>query len=67
MFVGSGSVNLKSAPDPTMARCFVSPSGTDILPGASQVTLCFMRRSICRVQALSGIQGTLRNRCDQAA
>lgn len=40
MFVGSGSVNLKSAPDPTMARCFVSPSGTTILPGASQTALC---------------------------
>ncbi|GGX55795.1 hypothetical protein GCM10010358_07060 [Streptomyces minutiscleroticus] len=56
MFVGSGSVNLKSAPDLTMARCFVSPSGTNILPGASQAALCF---------ALSGLPSTLRNRRDR--
>lgn len=37
MFVGSGSVNLKSALGLTMARCFVSQFGTDILPGASPI------------------------------
>ncbi|MGX1485663.1 homoserine kinase [Streptomyces griseus] len=35
MFVGAGSVNLKSAIDVFVARCFVSPSGTTTLPGAS--------------------------------
>ncbi|GHD09495.1 hypothetical protein GCM10010313_30340 [Streptomyces violarus] len=67
MFVGSGSVNLKSAPDPTMARCLVSPFGTDILPGAPQAALCFVRRTVRRTRTLSGAQGTLRNRCDHAA
>ncbi|GAB2467626.1 hypothetical protein GCM10027162_73360 [Streptomyces incanus] len=68
MFVGSGSVNLKSAPDPTMARCLVSPLGTDILPGAPQAQLCSLlrTRAVRRTRTLNGPPGTLRNRCDHA-